>query len=113
MLGRGLGSEATVTPQGSLTLFHKLPSLLIAEVGVGGGPQAESLPEQDAKAPHIALGGVAAYEEVRRREWATPIGQRRAGGGTHAQPRALQPERIRPRYRSSGPPVRSTSRELV
>lgn len=98
--GRGPGSGTAVRPPGSLTLFHELPGLLIAEVGVGGGPQAEGLPEQDAKAPHITLGGVAACEEVRQREWASPTGQRGAGGGTRARPRALRPAWIRPRYRS-------------
>lgn len=59
--------------RGYLTLFYELPSLLIAEVGVGRGPQAEGLPEQDAKAPHVALRGIAACKEVRQCEWATHV----------------------------------------
>ena len=98
--GRGPGPGTTVGPPGSLTIFHEFPGLLIAEVRVGGGPQAECLPEQDAKAPHIALRGVAACEEVRQREWAVPTSQRGAGGGTRARPWALRPAWIRPRYRS-------------
>lgn len=69
---------------GGLTLFYELPSLLIAEVGVRGGPQAEGLPEQDAKTPHVALGGIAACRE------------QGGDGATPAQPRAgLQPREDR------------------
>ena len=56
--GRGPAPGTAVRPPGSLTLFHELPGLLIAEVGVGGGPQAEGLPEQDTEAPHVTLGTV-------------------------------------------------------
>lgn len=45
----------------SLTLLHGLPCLLVAEVGVGDGAQAEGFPQQDPEAPDVTLRAVSAW----------------------------------------------------
>lgn len=42
-------------PAVSPTMLHCFPCLLIAEVGIGDGTQAEGFPQQDPKAPDITL----------------------------------------------------------
>lgn len=37
------------------TMLHCFPCLLVAEVGIGDGTQAEGFPQQDPKAPDITL----------------------------------------------------------
>lgn len=59
----------------SLTLLHCLSRLLVAEVGIGDGTQAEGFPQQDPEAPDIALGAVSA--------WGHGEGQMLAAGDTH------------------------------
>lgn len=49
------GGSQEPAPAVSPTMLHCLPRLLVAEVGIGNGTQAEGFPQQDAKAPDITL----------------------------------------------------------
>lgn len=49
----GLSQEPA--PAVSPTMLHCFPRLLVAEVGIGDGTQAEGFPQQDPKAPDVTL----------------------------------------------------------
>lgn len=59
-------------PRCPLTLLDGLARLLVAEVGVGHGAQAEGFPQQDPKAPHVALRAVPAWRCGGQRGMMTP-----------------------------------------
>lgn len=89
------------------TFLHLLPCLLVAHARIRRHSQGKSLPQQNPKAPHVALCGVATWRHQQGAALAKAQPRVRVKGT--ARPRRLRLRLQRPgayatgAYRSSGP----------